>query len=72
VKQAKVAASDACDRADGLGVGEIGFVNGETEFWPMARQNEGEFVGETSAEPAGSANTRIHQALYQQASTTAL
>ena len=44
VKQAKVAAGDACDGGDGLGVGEIGFVNGETELSPMARQNEGEFV----------------------------
>jgi hypothetical protein len=40
----EVAAGDASDGGDGLGVGEVIEVEGESEASPVAGQDEGEFV----------------------------
>jgi len=40
VKQPEVAACDAGNRGDGLRIGEVGFVERETELAPMPGQNE--------------------------------
>jgi hypothetical protein len=44
VEEAEVAAGDAADRGDGLGVGEVVEVEGQAEAAPVAGQHEGELV----------------------------
>jgi hypothetical protein len=44
VDEAEVAAGDAADGGDGLGVGEVGEVQGQAEAFPVAGEDEGEFV----------------------------
>jgi hypothetical protein len=44
VKTAKVAALVPGNRGDGLGIGEVSLVEGETELAPMPGQNEAEFI----------------------------
>jgi len=43
-EEAKVAARDAFDRGDGLGVGEVVGVEGSAEAFPVAVEHEEEFV----------------------------
>ncbi|MGA8598194.1 MAG: hypothetical protein WB676_26040 [Bryobacteraceae bacterium] len=44
VKKAEVAARDAGNRSDCLCIGDVGFVERETELAPKPGQNEGEFI----------------------------
>lgn len=44
VDEAEVAAGDAADGGDGLGVGEVGEVQGEAEAFPVAGEDEREFI----------------------------
>jgi hypothetical protein len=44
VDEAEVAAGDAADGGDGLGVGEVGEVQGEAEPAPVPAEDEGELV----------------------------
>jgi hypothetical protein len=42
--ESEVAAGDAADGGDGLGVGEVGQVQGQAELAPVAAQDERELV----------------------------
>lgn len=44
VDESEVAAGDAADGGDGLGVGEVGEVQGEAELVPVTAQDECELV----------------------------
>ena len=44
MEQAEVAARDTRDRGHGLGIGEVGLVEGKPELPPVAGEHEGEFV----------------------------
>ncbi len=48
----EVPAGDACDGGDGLGVGEVGQVQGEAELGPVRGQDERELVVAGGVVPA--------------------
>lgn len=55
----EVPAGDACDRGDGLGVGEVVGVEGESESVPVSVEDESQFVAAQGPVFVGESDTAV-------------